>query len=60
VRTASQHNDALSLWIQRLSQRKHTNVVVVALVNKTARMAWALLCHESDYEPQLAARLAHD
>lgn len=60
VRTAKNHNDALSLWIQRLSQRKHTNVVVVALANKTARMAWAMLHHDSDYQPQLAARLVHD
>jgi len=60
VRTARHHDDALSQWIQRLSHRKHTNVVVVALANKTARMAWALLHHERNYEPQLAARLVHD
>lgn len=56
VRTAGHHNDALSGWIQRLQKRKHTNVVVVALANKTARMAWALIRHGSDYQPQLAAR----
>jgi len=60
VRTAKHHDDPLSLWIQRLSKRKHTNTVVVALANKTARMAWALLHHERDYEPQLAARLVND
>ena len=60
VRTAKNHHDVLSQWIQRLSRRKHTNVVVVALANKTARMAWAMLRHDSDYKPQLAARLVHD
>lgn len=55
VRTAKHHDDVLSLWIQRLQKRKHTNVVVVALANKTARMAWALIRHDSDYEPRLAA-----
>lgn len=55
VRTATSHNDPLSQWIQRLGQRKHTNVVVVALANKTARMAWAMINNNRDYEPQLAA-----
>lgn len=55
VRTSGHHNDALSQWIRRLQKRKHTNVVVVALANKTARMAWALIRHDCDYEPRLAA-----
>ena len=60
VRTAKHRDDALSQWIQRLQQRKHTNVVVVALANKTARMAWAMIRHDSDYEPQLAASAKHN
>jgi len=55
VRTAKHHDDALSRWIQRLDARKHTNVVVVALANKTARMAWAMIHNEENYEPRLAA-----
>lgn len=55
VRTAKHHDDALSSWIQQLGARKHTNVVVVALANKTARMAWALIRHDADYEPRLTA-----
>jgi transposase len=55
VRTAGYKNDPLSRWIRALSARKHTNVVVVALASKTARMAWALVRYESDYEPRLAA-----
>lgn len=55
VRTATKHSDPLSQWIQKLSARKHTNTVVVALANKTARMAWALIRYEADYKPPLAA-----
>jgi transposase len=47
VRTAAHKNDPLSRWLQKLLARRHTNVVVVALASKTARMAWALL-HRSD------------
>jgi transposase len=55
VRTVGCKNDPLSRWIRSLSARKHTNVVVVALAGKTARMAWALVRYGSDYEPRLAA-----
>lgn len=56
VRTAARHDDPLSQWVQKLLARKHTNKVVVALANKTARMAWALIRYESDYAPRLAAK----
>ncbi len=58
VRTAGNKDDALSLWIQSLLARKHTNVVVVALANKTARMAWALVREGTDYDPHRAAHAA--
>lgn len=32
-----------------LQQRKGTNVAAVALANKMARVAWALLAHDRDY-----------
>lgn len=56
VKAAQDKNDALSRWIQTLLARRHTNVVVVALASKTARMAWALLRHDAAYEPHLAAQ----
>jgi hypothetical protein len=34
---------ALGKWLTDLSERKHRNVTVVALANKMARIAWALL-----------------
>lgn len=55
VRTAKGKTDPLSRWINSLLERKHTNVVTVALANKTARMAWALIRHQADYDPRLAA-----
>lgn len=51
VRTAKGKTDRLSLWITRLAQRRHPNVAAVALANKTARMAWAMLKNGTDYEP---------
>lgn len=36
-------------WAASLLMRKHTNTVTVALANKMARTAWALLAHEQDY-----------
>jgi transposase len=36
-------------WIERLSERRHTNIVSVALANKTARVIWAMLAHNRKY-----------
>lgn len=52
---AQGREDALSRWLQSLLARKHTNVVTVALANKTARMAWYLVRTEVDYRPERAA-----
>lgn len=49
------HDDALSCWIKRMLSRKHTNVVTVALANKTARLAWAIVHGEVDSDPSLMA-----
>ncbi len=38
-------------WADRLLARRPTNVVLVAMANKTARVAWALLRHERIYQP---------
>lgn len=39
IHHANRRDDSLSQWINRLCQRKHSNVVSVALANKTARAA---------------------
>ena len=50
VYAAKGKTDPLSRWINALLERRHANVVIVALANKTARMAWALLRHDRDYD----------
>ena len=55
LRTAKPKDDRLSQWVVRLAERSHPNVAAVALANKTARMAWAMLRHDSDYQPDRAA-----
>lgn len=52
-------DDTLSLWIKRLATRRHLNVAAVALANKTARIAWAMVRDGTDYQPKLAASAIH-
>jgi transposase len=40
---AKRDRNLLGRWIQQLESRAHRNVVVVALANKLARIAWAVL-----------------
>jgi len=56
VRHAGHKTDPLSLWIQALQARKGTNVAVVALANKIARIAWVIIRREERYQPTLATR----
>jgi transposase len=41
---------AKSKWIELLLQRRHYNVVVVALSNKIARTAWAVLTRGAAFD----------
>ncbi|MDA0707394.1 MAG: hypothetical protein O2805_12485 [Proteobacteria bacterium] len=51
IRTARNKDDRLSQWVVRLVARSHPNVAVVAMANKTTRMAWAMLKNGTDYQP---------
>jgi len=53
IRTAKLKDDRLSQWVTNLAERSHPNVAAVALANKTARIAWAMLRYRTDYEPDL-------
>jgi transposase len=55
LRTAKSKDDRLSQWVVRLAERSHPNVAAIALANKTARMAWAMLRNDTDYQPDRAA-----
>jgi len=47
---------ALGEWLTSLSARRHRNVTVVALANKMARIAWAILSKGTHYcAPALVA-----
>jgi transposase len=56
VSQAKHKDDRLSRWVTGIAQRRHPNVAAVALANKTARMAWAMLRNETDYDPDFALR----
>lgn len=52
-------SSGLSAWLAQLASRAHHNVVGVALANKLARMAWAVLAKGEVYRPpELASNLA--
>jgi transposase len=55
LRTAKSKDDRLSQWAVRLAERSHANVAAIALANKTARMAWAMLRNGTSYQPKRAA-----
>jgi transposase len=57
LRHASNRDDGLSRWLKAMSARKHPNVVSVALANKTARVAWAMVHNDMTYDPSLVAGL---
>lgn len=40
-----------SPWLEQLCARRNPNIAAVALANKNARIAWALLAHGRTYQP---------
>ncbi len=54
-------NDPLQKWLIELGQRRHAHIAVTALANKIARIAWAVLRSDKEFQvhhrrPMLAAR----
>jgi len=54
VSQAKHRDDPLSRWVTDIAKRRHPNVAAVALANKTARMVWAMLRNETDYDPTVS------
>jgi len=50
ARSVLAHTKEPNTWMQEISKRRPSNVVAVALANKTARTIWALLAHDREYE----------
>jgi transposase len=44
-----------SAWVLRMAAHPKRKLAAVALANKTARIAWAMLAHEQDYRAPAAA-----
>jgi transposase len=53
IGTAKVKEDGLSQWVTRIAITRHPNIAAVALANKTARIAWAMMVKETDYRPEL-------
>jgi transposase len=49
IRRAPQWNSAAGVWARAVLQRRPVRLVTVALANKTARMAWALMTRKQVY-----------
>jgi transposase len=51
----SKSETLLGAWLRGLLSRAHTNIAVVALANKLARIAWAVLRTDQSYESKTVA-----
>jgi transposase len=49
----TKQSSGLSAWLAQLTARTHQNIAIVALANKLARMAWAVLAKDEVYRPPL-------
>lgn len=51
VRVAAGRDDPLSRWINTLRERRGVNRTIVAVANKNARIIWAMLRGQSEFQP---------
>jgi transposase len=51
LRAAQRQKESGETWLTRLADRRNPNIAAVALANKNARIAFALLAHDRDYQP---------
>jgi len=50
ARVAHQHTDQRNQWVSDIKQRRGENITNVAIANKNARIAWALLTKKETYK----------
>ena len=55
VRRPSAAMRGLWPWIEQASKRLHRNMLAIALANKLARIAWAVLARGRAYQPRITA-----
>lgn len=58
LRVKEKQSPGLSNWLTQLAARTHHNVAAVALANKLARIAWAVLSKSEVYRPPLLSAAA--
>jgi transposase len=51
ARRAEQWNSAAGAWVRGVLARRPARLATVALANKMARVAWAVMAHKEDYRP---------
>jgi hypothetical protein len=56
IRYAREKGAVRARWINALLEKKPARLVSVAVANKTARIAWALLIRKDDYRVPVPAR----
>jgi len=54
TRRAETNHTRTGAWVRSLLDRKPTRLVTLAVANKTARVAWALLAKGEDYKVEPA------
>lgn len=52
VRVAHKYEDQRNQWVSAIDQRRGKNISAVAVANKNARIAWALLSKKTTYQCQ--------
>ena len=52
---SAQNRESPPDWLNKLLSRRNPNVAAVALANKNARIVWALLSQDRQYQPDYAA-----
>jgi transposase len=45
-------------WVEHASKRLHRNMLAIALANKLARIAWAVLARGREYQPMIMPHTA--
>lgn len=53
VRVAEKYQDKRNQWINKLDQRRGKNITAVAVANKNARIAWALLSNKTTFQTSM-------
>ncbi|WNV05256.1 IS110 family transposase [Candidatus Methylospira mobilis] len=58
IRVSEHKLEQANGWLTRIVDRRNKNIAAVALANKNARIVWALLAHESEFQPDYSTAVA--